>query len=214
MCPRIPLPGFQTGSAGAEREIQRSATLDFDVAHPQHFSEFFSSLVSIPRQSRGLYGCEPLKAAVRVADAAPSSGVSGASTPLVRWLDICGGGGGGGSGSALHVIACGGPVPGEELVEAGVWPEIDEAGENICKVRVGIDAVELAGLDQRSGDGPVFRAVVVAGEECVLARESLWAHGAFDDVGIEIDATVVEEAGQAFPVFERITDGLSDGGFD
>src|SRR5277367_615793 len=71
-----------------------------------------------------------------------------------------------------------------------------------------------AGLDQRSCDGPVFRAVVVAGEECVLARESLWAHGAFDDVGIEIDATVVEEAGQAFPVFERITDGLSDGGFD
>jgi hypothetical protein len=60
------------------------------------------------------------------------------------------------------MIACsGGPVPGEELVEAGVWPEIDEAGENVCKVRVRIDGVELAGLDQRSCDGPAFRAVVV-----------------------------------------------------
>ena len=83
-----------------------------------------------------------------------------------------------GSGSALQVIACGGPVPGEELVEAGVWPEIDEAGENVGKVGVRIDAVELAGLDQRSHDGPTFCTVVVAGEECVFARESLGTHGA------------------------------------
>ena len=41
----------------------------------------------------------------------------------------------------------------------------------------------------------------------------LRAHRAFDDVGVEIDAAVIEEAGQALPVLERITDGLRDGGF-
>jgi hypothetical protein len=43
-------------------------------------------------------------------------------------LDISGGGGacgGGGSGSALQLIARSGPVPGEQLVDAGVRPEID-----------------------------------------------------------------------------------------
>src|ERR1043166_5635333 len=109
------------------------------------------------------------------------------------------------------MLACGGPIPGQELVETGVWPEIDEAGENVGEIHVWVDAVELGRLNQGSGDGPVFRAVVVTGEECVLARESLRAHRAFDDVGIEIDAAVVEEAGQAFPVLERITDRLRDG---
>jgi hypothetical protein len=43
----------------------------------------------------------------------------------------------------LQVISRGGPVPGEELVEEGVWPEIDETGENVGKVPVRIDAAEL-----------------------------------------------------------------------
>src|ERR1700748_2065087 len=80
--------------------------------------------------------------------------------------------------------------------------------ENIGKVKVPVYAAELGGLDQRSHDGPVLRAVIVAGEECVLARKNLRAHRAFDDVGIEIDAAVIEEAGQALPVLERITDRL------
>jgi len=32
--------------------------------------------------------------------------------------------------------------------------------ENVGKVAIPIDAAELAGLDQRSNDGPVLRAVV------------------------------------------------------
>jgi hypothetical protein len=118
-----------------------------------------------------------------------------------------------GSGGALQVILCGSPVPGKQLVETAVWPEIDEMEENIGKVPVRVYAAELGGLDQRSHDGPVLRAVIVAGEECVLARKNLRAHRAFDDVGIEISAAVIEEAGQALPVLERITDGLRDGGF-
>ena len=63
----------------------------------------------------------------------------------------------------MQVISRGGPVPGQELVEAGVWPEIDETAENVGEVAVRIDAAELAGLDQRAHDGPVLRAVVRAG---------------------------------------------------
>jgi hypothetical protein len=110
----------------------------------------------------------------------------------------------------LQVISCGSPVPGEKFVETAVRPEIDETEENVGKVAVRIDPAELAALDQRSQDGPVLRAVIVAGEECVLARKNLRAHRAFDDVGVEIDAAVIEEAGQALPVLERITDGLRD----
>jgi hypothetical protein len=50
------------------------------------------------------------------------------------------------------VISRGDPVPGQELVEAGVWPEIDETEENVGKVPVRIDAAELDGVD-----GPRFR---------------------------------------------------------
>ena len=60
----------------------------------------------------------------------------------------------------MQVISRGGPVPGEEFVEAGIWPEIDETAENVGKVPIRIDVGELAGLDQRSNDGPVLRAVV------------------------------------------------------
>jgi hypothetical protein len=34
----------------------------------------------------------------------------------------------------LQVISRGSPVPGEEFVEAGVWPEIDETGEDVSEV--------------------------------------------------------------------------------
>ena len=42
------------------------------------------------------------------------------------------------------MILCGSPVPGEELVETAVWPEIDEMDENIGKVPVRIYAAELS----------------------------------------------------------------------
>jgi hypothetical protein len=58
------------------------------------------------------------------------------------------------------------------VVETSVWPEINEAGENVGEVGVRIDAAELACLNQRSGDGSVFRAAIVTSEECILAIES------------------------------------------
>lgn len=52
----------------------------------------------------------------------------------------------------------------------------------------GLDAVDLAGFDQR-GDA----ALVVAGEECVLAIEGDGADQVFDPVGVDLDAAVLQE---------------------
>ena len=63
------------------------------------------------------------------------------------------------------------PSPGHELVEARFGPEIDQLGENVSEVGLRIDAVQFAGLDERSKASPVLRTHIVAGEERVLAIE-------------------------------------------
>src|SRR6516165_9986296 len=52
--------------------------------------------------------------------------------------------------------------------------------------------------------------MVVAGEECVLAIENNGADAALDDVGIELDAAIIEEAGEPDPVVKAVADLLSD----
>jgi hypothetical protein len=46
---------------------------------------------------------------------------------------------------------------------------VDDLGERVGEIDVRIDAVELAGFDQRGDDSPVFSAAVGAGEERILA---------------------------------------------
>ena len=53
-------------------------------------------------------------------------------------------------------------------------------------------------------------AAVGAGEECILAIERDRPDGALDDVGVDLDATVVEEAGEARPSRECVADGLGE----
>ena len=56
-----------------------------------------------------------------------------------------------------------------------------------------LDPVEFAGLDQGRDDGPVLRAGIMASEERVFAVQGNWPDCALDGVGIQFDATVVEE---------------------
>ena len=63
------------------------------------------------------------------------------------------------------------PCPRHEVVDARGRPEIDEPVENACDVGLRLDVVELARFDERGDAGPVFRSLVMAGEERVLTIE-------------------------------------------
>ena len=76
---------------------------------------------------------------------------------------------------------------------------VDDFGERVGEIDLRIDARELAGLDQRGDDSPVFPAAVGAGEERVLAIEGDGSDRALDHVGVHLDPAVVEEAGKALP---------------
>jgi hypothetical protein len=45
---------------------------------------------------------------------------------------------------------------------------VDDLGDHVSEVGVRVDAVELAGFDQRSDDGPMFPATIGTGEQRIL----------------------------------------------
>ena len=49
-----------------------------------------------------------------------------------------------------------------------------------------------------------------AGEERILTIERDGPDGALDDVGVDLDAAIVEEAGEPFPARERVADRLGE----
>jgi hypothetical protein len=100
----------------------------------------------------------------------------------------------------------GGVDPGQQFVDGAIWIGVYDLGEDVGEVGVRVNAVELARLDQRGDDSPVFAAAVGAGEERVLAAERNRADRSFDRVGVDLDPAVVEEAGEAFPARERIAE--------
>lgn len=58
--------------------------------------------------------------------------------------------------------------PWQEVVDAAVGMAVDDAGDDVREVGLGVDAVEFAGLDARGDDSPVLGAAVGAGEERIL----------------------------------------------
>src|ERR1700680_2439908 len=56
----------------------------------------------------------------------------------------------------------------------------------------------------------MLAAAVGAREECVFSVQSDRPDCAFDDVGVDLDTAVVEEAGQTLPTRERIADRFSE----
>jgi hypothetical protein len=65
-----------------------------------------------------------------------------------------------------------GACPRHKFVEARSGPEIDEPVEDVGDIGLRLDIVELASFNQRSDAGPVFCALVMTGEERVLAIEN------------------------------------------
>ena len=92
----------------------------------------------------------------------------------------------------------------QQLVDTAHLMSGDDLCEHVAKVGLRIEPVHLAGLDQRGGDGPMLAAAVGAGEEVVLAAERDRTDRALDDIGVDLDAAVVEEAGAPVPARERV----------
>lgn len=85
----------------------------------------------------------------------------------------------------------------QQVIQAAVGVPIDQAGEHVGQIGLWPDAVEFAGLDQGGKHGPVLAAGLGSGEEGILAVQGQGPDGALDDVGVELDAAVVEEAAEA-----------------
>jgi hypothetical protein len=100
--------------------------------------------------------------------------------------------------------------PGREIVDLAIEMAVDDLGERAGEIGLRIDAAELAGLDERGDDRPVFSAAVGTGEERVLAVESDRANGTFVGVGVDLDAAVVEESRRALPARQRVADRLGE----
>src|SRR6516225_2482067 len=109
------------------------------------------------------------------------------------------------------VGALGGPGPRHELVETRGRPEIDQLGEDVGQIRLRVDAAELAGLDQRGNAGPVRRALIMPGEECILSVENQRTDASLDNVGIKLDAAVVEEPREPVPMVQGVANVLGNG---
>src|SRR5713226_8712552 len=58
--------------------------------------------------------------------------------------------------------------------------------------------------------GPVFGAAIGACEQRVFAIERDGADGSFDGIVIDLDAAIVDEAGQAFPARQGVADRLGE----
>ncbi len=86
----------------------------------------------------------------------------------------------------------------------------DNAGDDVDEIGLRVDTVELGGFDERGDDGPVLGAAVATREQCILAIQSDRPDGALDDVGVDLDAAVVEEAAEPRPPRKGIADGLGE----
>src|SRR6266545_499300 len=86
------------------------------------------------------------------------------------------------------------PIPGQELIEI-LNVVIVDAGQDVGEPSLGIDAVQLGGLNYR---GPLT-AAVGAGEQPGLAAERDAAQLALGGIVGEADASVGEEARERIP---------------
>ena len=76
---------------------------------------------------------------------------------------------------------------------------VDDLHEDVGHIGLRIDAIDFAGLDKRGNDRPVLSPAIGTREESVLPIEGNGADGALDDIGVDLDAPVVDEARQAVP---------------
>ena len=68
--------------------------------------------------------------------------------------------------------------------------------------------MELAGFDERRDARPILRSFIMARKQRILAIDHEGADASFDDICIEFDAAVFDEAGEPVPMMQGIADRL------
>jgi len=106
------------------------------------------------------------------------------------------------------------PVPRQQLVESIHWVSIHHALEHVAQVGVRLNAIHLARFDQRAECRPSLSTEIRTRQEMVLAPECNGTDGALHRIGIEFDATIVQESREAVPARQRIvtTSTVFEGG--
>ena len=85
---------------------------------------------------------------------------------------------------------------------------VGHAFQHILEVGEGLDVVELCGADEGADRCPACGAAIGSCEQVVLAAERDGADGAFDGVGVEFNASVIEEAAKGTPAVQRVADRI------
>ncbi len=84
----------------------------------------------------------------------------------------------------------------------------DDGAEGHCQPSLSIHAVQLADLDKRGDDGPVFDTGVVTGKECVLLVQCNRTENPLDGIVVELDAAIIQEQLEPGPVFGDLAQGF------
>lgn len=61
--------------------------------------------------------------------------------------------------------------------------------------------------------GPGFGAALTAGEQVILLSQAYRLDAAFNRIAVDLDAPIIDEARQAFPMVEGVADRLAKAGF-
>jgi hypothetical protein len=85
--------------------------------------------------------------------------------------------------------------------------------QHSLEIRVWLDAVQLARLDEGGDARPGSSTFVMAREQGVFAVQSNGANGALDNVAVHLDGTVIKKQLQAAHVFGDIGELLAKAGF-
>ena len=99
----------------------------------------------------------------------------------------------------------------------GFWSEVfdlpvgrgGQPGEHVAEVGEGVEATAAAAFDEGVEDGAAFAGLGVADEEPVFLADRGGADGVFDQVIVDLDATVFEEDVQRGPLVEGVVDGFA-----
>ena len=98
-------------------------------------------------------------------------------------------------------------TPREELVQTSDFV-VGDLGEDPCEPSLGIDTVELGGLNQGIGDGCGFAAALGANKEKILTAQGHAADRPFSRIIVQFQKAIFQISAHFLHAAEGITDGF------